>query len=150
MVPETHAHILVHAMLLWNACVRVDNAVDTEAASPVDHVLTFVLLPLACFQIAVKFSGDNNCIQPTTACLAPVSLSFAELMYDSPQTQANHRTNATKAAVLAAEVLVLETLDFNVCMSDCVPARCCVFTLFRRDTFSHFSPPIFYPQTCSQ
>ncbi len=38
-------------------------------------------------------------------------------MYDVPQTQSMH---TTKAAVLDAEVLVLETLDFNVCMPETV------------------------------
>jgi len=111
MVPETHAHILVHGMLLWNACVRAETP-----ALPTD-VLSFVLIPLACFQIAAKLCGGHDCIQPTPGFLAPVALSIADLMYDVPQTQSMH---TTKAAVLAAEVLVLETLDFNVCMPEAV------------------------------
>ena len=112
MVPETHAHILVHAMLLWNACVRGHTAV----AVPTDS-LSFVLIPLACFQIAAKLCGGHDCIQPTPDFLAPVALSIAELMYDTPQTHSHRRT---KAAVLAAEVLVLETLDFNVHIPEAV------------------------------
>jgi hypothetical protein len=110
MVPETHAHILVHAMLLWNACVRAGTAFGTD-------VLSFVLVPVACFQIAAKFCGGHNCIEPTPACLAPVALSIAELMFDAPHTQDYRKT---KAAVLAAELRVLQTLDFNVCMSEAV------------------------------
>ncbi len=110
MVPETHAHILVHAMLLWNAYMRRDTPAATD-------VLSFVLIPVACFQIAAKLCGGHDCIQPTPGFLAPVALSIAELMYDAPQTHSNRRT---KAAVLAAEVLVLETLAFDVLMPEAV------------------------------
>ena len=110
MVPETHAHILVHAMLLWNACLRARICIQTD-------VLSFVLLPIACFQIAAKLCGGLNCIEPTPRFLADVALSIADRMFDAPSTQGRHKT---KLAVLAAEVLVLQTLQFDVLMPDAV------------------------------
>lgn len=110
MVPETHAHILVHAMLLWNACLRAGIFIKPD-------VLSFVLLPVACFQIAAKLCGGHSCIEPTPRFLADVALSIAELMFDAPPAQSRHRT---KDAVLATEVLVLQTLQFDVLMHDAV------------------------------
>ena len=110
MVPETHAHILVHGMLLWNACLSARIHITPD-------ILSFVLLPVACFQIAAKLCGGLNCIEPTPRFLADVALSIAELMFDAPPTLSRHKT---KAAVLAAEVLVLQTLHFDVLMLDAV------------------------------
>jgi hypothetical protein len=120
MDKSTETQILVHAMLLWNAFIEKD-IVGTVRNEPIDPekdcVLSFLLVPIACFSIACKLCGGHQSVQPTISFLVKAAVEIAVIHYNFDKKQYTWKTRAqAKCDLRSVEVLVLQTFDWNVYM----------------------------------
>jgi hypothetical protein len=130
MVPETHMHILAHAMVLWNEFVRLDRSpTDTADEHDADHhdnadehdadehdVVGLVLLAIACFQIAVKQCGGHNCIRVHSQFCVTIAHNIIGRVYDTQATlhkDTREDLRSGQRQLLEAECRVLHVLQWN-------------------------------------
>jgi hypothetical protein len=140
---------LVHAMLLWNAFLDRDSRPkpeppalllstlhpypwDSEAGpeSQEAHTIRFIMVPLACFQMACKFWGGEGSIAPRSSDLMDLAtnirqrlqglgVTITETMHD-PRVHLTGRVSKAELQVLPplckAELEVWTALDWDICI----------------------------------
>ena len=128
MDKPTRTYMLVHAMLLWNAFIEkcVLHALTNPhiaSDSHDDHILSFLLFPIACFHIACKLFGGYQCVQTKNSFLVKSAVEISVIHYNSKRTQYTKEV-CTQAQVdlCGAELLVLQTFDWNVSMVEEIDA----------------------------
>ena len=119
MVPETHMEILAHAMVLWNEFVKRESSSLTLAhsADTDEHdVVGLVLLAIACFQIAAKQCGGDNCLKVHSKACVSIAHHIVGRVYDTDATLHAGTPDELLSAqrrLLEAECRVLEVLEWN-------------------------------------
>jgi hypothetical protein len=122
MLPETHMHILAHAMLLWNEFVKRDSSSRTLAhtGDTDEHdVVGLVLLAIACFQIAAKQCGGENCVRVHSKHCVTIAHNIVGRVYDTDatlHTDTPDQLLSAQSRLLEAECRVLEVLEWNTLM----------------------------------